>query len=127
MVDALHAAGIEVIPSLDLTFTADGVDAHPTTVSLRGLDHAAYYRPNGVLNCGHPAVQDLVATALRRWALDFGVDGFCFLNAENMTQGEAMGGRGALFGGHRFDETSMEKSPQAQPYSSLNLIIYNWN
>ena len=88
MVHALHAAGIEVIPSLDLTFTADGVDAHPTAVSLRGLDNAAYFRPNGVVNCGHPAFQEVVRRALRHWALQFGVDGFCFVNAENMAQGK---------------------------------------
>lgn len=87
MVHALHAAGIEVIPTLDLTFTADGVDAHPTAVSLRGLDHAAYFRPNGVVNCGHPALQDVVRRAMRYWAVQFGVDGFCFVNAENMAQG----------------------------------------
>jgi isoamylase len=86
MVHALHAAGVEVIPSLDLTFTADGVDAHPTGVSLRGLDNASYFRPNGVVNCGHPAFQALVQRATRHWALQFGVDGFCFINAENMAQ-----------------------------------------
>jgi len=86
MVRTLHAAGIEVIASIDPTFTADGVDVHPTTVSLRGLDHAAYFRPNGVLNCGHPAVAELLTTALRRWTLDFGFDGFCFMNAENLVQ-----------------------------------------
>jgi pullulanase/glycogen debranching enzyme len=86
MVHALHAAGVEVIPSLDLTFTADGVDAHPTGVSLRGLDNASYFRPNGVVNCGHPAFQALVHRATRYWALQFGVDGFYFLNAENMAQ-----------------------------------------
>lgn len=86
MVHALHAAGVEVIPSLDLTFTADGVDSHPTGVSLRGLDNAAYFRPNGVVNCGHPAFQSLIHRATRYWALQFGVDGFCFLNAENMAQ-----------------------------------------
>ena len=86
MVHALHAAGIEVIPSIDLTFTADGIDAHPNAVSLRGLDHASYFRPNGVINCGHPVVHNLVRTALHRWTAQFGVDGFCFIHAENMTQ-----------------------------------------
>lgn len=86
MVHALHAAGVEVIPSLDLTFTADGIDSHPTGVSLRGLDNASYFRPNGVVNCGHPAFQALIHRATRYWALQFGVDGFCFLNAENMAQ-----------------------------------------
>lgn len=89
MVAALHAAGIEVLPSLDLAFTAEGTDEAPNTMSLRGLDHSAYFRANGVLNCGHPAVGEVVGAALRRWARDFGVDGFCFANAENMAQGES--------------------------------------
>lgn len=86
MVHALHAAGIEVMTAFDVTFTADGVDAHSTAVSLRGLDHAAYYRLNGVLNCGHPAVHSLLTGAMRHWVLHYGMDGICFFNAENMTQ-----------------------------------------
>ena len=33
---------------MDLTFTAEGTDAHPSSLSLRGLDYGAYYRKNGV-------------------------------------------------------------------------------
>jgi pullulanase/glycogen debranching enzyme len=87
MVAKLHEAGIEVIVGVDLTFTSDGTDANPHGVSLRGLDHAAYYRPNGVINCGSPAAQALLIAALRRWTRDFGVDGFCFFSAENLTHG----------------------------------------
>ena len=35
-------------PQVDLTFTAEGTDAHPSTLSLRGLDYGTYYRKNGV-------------------------------------------------------------------------------
>lgn len=35
---------------VDLTFTAEGTDAHPSSLSLRGLDYGAYYRSNGVSN-----------------------------------------------------------------------------
>ncbi len=31
---------------VDFTFTAEGTDAGPNTLSFRGLDHAIYYRPN---------------------------------------------------------------------------------
>jgi hypothetical protein len=86
MVAALHAAGVEVLPSLDVAFTAEGTDAAPAALSLRGLDHSAYFRANGVLNCGSPAVGGLLTAAMRRWARDFGVDGFCLLNAENLAQ-----------------------------------------
>ena len=74
-------------PQFDLTFTAEGTDATPSTLSLRGLDYAAYYRRNGVLNCGHPAARAYVLRALHHWARE-GADGFVFINAENMAQGE---------------------------------------
>eukprot|EP00887_Chlorella_sp_A99_P002052 scaffold18.g2052.t1 len=86
MVSGLHEAGVEVIAQFDFAFTAEGTDAQPTTLSLRGLDHAACYRHNGVLNCGHAAVRDMLMSALRSWAQEYGLDGFCFINAENMVQ-----------------------------------------
>lgn len=88
MVARLHAAGIEVIVAMDTTFVADGTDdASSPCVSLRGLDYPAYFRPNGVMNFGSPSVQSLLLSAMRRWTKDFGVDGFLFLNAENLSQG----------------------------------------
>ena len=42
-VDALHAAGIRVILDVVLNHTGES-DVHGTTLSLRGLDHALYYR-----------------------------------------------------------------------------------
>lgn len=33
---------------VDLTFTAEGTDQHPSSVSLRGLSYGSYYRSNGV-------------------------------------------------------------------------------
>lgn len=33
---------------MELTFTAEGTDGHPNTLSLRGLDYGSYYRSNGV-------------------------------------------------------------------------------
>ncbi len=86
MVDCLHTAGIEVLLTIDLTFTAEGSDDHPNPISWRGLDNESYYRANGVLNCGNPVMQEHVIRALRHWAVDLGVDGFEFLYAENMVQ-----------------------------------------
>ncbi|PSC72831.1 60S ribosomal export NMD3-like [Micractinium conductrix] len=83
MVSTLHAAGIEVIVTLEVTFTAEGTDSHPNPLSLRGLDYGSYYRSNGVLNCGDPATRDYLLRVLRHWAGE-GVDGFCFMNAENL-------------------------------------------
>lgn len=85
MVASLHAAGIEVLLMVDLTFTAEGTDASPHTLSLRGLDYASYYRSNGVLNCGDPSTRQYLLDLLYHWAGE-GVDGFCFINAENLVQ-----------------------------------------
>ena len=53
-----------------------------------------------VLNCGHAAVRAMLLSTLRCWALGYGIDGFCFVNAENMAQGESLGliGRACLLG-----------------------------
>ncbi|KAL4447190.1 hypothetical protein ABPG77_007223 [Micractinium sp. CCAP 211/92] len=85
MVSQLHEAGIEVYLMLELTFTAEGTDTQPNTLSLRGLDYGSYYRSNGVLNCGDPSMRQYLLHVLHHWAGE-GVDGFCFINAENLVQ-----------------------------------------
>lgn len=86
MTDTLCALGINVIITLDLTFTAEGSDEDPHVMSWRGLDYGNYYRDNGVLNCGKPVLQEHIIRALRHWMLDLGVAGFEFIYAENMVQ-----------------------------------------
>ncbi len=90
-VDALHAAGIEVILDVVFNHTGEGDERGPT-LSLRGLDNASYYvcdphRPGGYRNlsgCGNtlaawtPQVGALIVDALRFWAGEVGVDGFRF-------------------------------------------------
>lgn len=86
---ALRAAGIGVI--LDVVFNHTGEsDAFGPTLSLRGLDNAAYFRhaPDGrfvndagtgnTLACDHPATRRLVLDALRHFVGRAGVDGFRF-------------------------------------------------
>lgn len=87
----LHAAGIEVILDVVYNHTCEGGEAGPT-LSLRGLDHASYYRlvpgdPRHLVNdtgCGntlnvtHPRVLQMVMDSLRYWATAFHVDGFRF-------------------------------------------------
>jgi len=91
MVRALHAAGIEVILDVVYNHTAEGDQLGPT-LSMRGVDNAAYYRldqANGrhyvdftgcgnTLNVRHPRVLQLLMDSLRYWALDMHVDGFRF-------------------------------------------------
>jgi isoamylase len=86
---ALHGAGLEVILDVVLNHTAES-DADGPTLSLRGLDQAAYYRlgPDGrpvnhtgcgnTLDLAQPLMLRLALDALRHWAVAYGVDGFRF-------------------------------------------------
>jgi glycogen operon protein len=91
MVKALHAAGLEVILDVVYNHTGEGGDAGPT-LSLRGLDNAAYYRlqpgdpsryldftgTGNSLNMLEPHVLQLIMDSLRYWVVDMHVDGFRF-------------------------------------------------
>ena len=91
MVRNLHAAGIEVILDVVYNHTAEGSHLGPT-LSLRGIDNAAYYRlvdeqPRYYMDftgCGNtlhmqnPRVLQLIMDSLRYWVLEMHVDGFRF-------------------------------------------------
>ncbi len=91
MVRALHAAGIEVILDVVFNHTVEGNEAGPT-LSLRGLDNAAYYKlePNqlssyinrtgtgNTIAIGHAMVRNLVIDCMRYWVEQMHVDGFRF-------------------------------------------------
>jgi isoamylase len=91
MVKALHEAGIEVILDVVYNHTAEGDHMGPT-LSLRGIDNAAYYRLSdserwryldytgcgNSLNARHPHSLQLVMDSLRYWILEMHVDGFRF-------------------------------------------------
>jgi isoamylase len=91
MVKALHDAGIEVILDVVYNHTAEGNQLGPT-LSLRGIDNAAYYRVSpsdrryyvdftgcgNTLNMTHPRVLQLIMDSLRYWVLEMHVDGFRF-------------------------------------------------
>ena len=80
MVRALHEAGIEVILDVVYNHTAEGNHMGPT-VSMRGIDNAAYYRlvdddkryymdytgTGNSLNVGHPHSLQLIMDSLRYW------------------------------------------------------------
>ena len=90
-IDALHAAGIEVILDVVLNHTGESDELGPT-VSLRGLDNASYYRLNpdnpsryiDDMGCGNCLALDrapvirLAMDALRTWTRNTGIDGFRF-------------------------------------------------
>ncbi len=91
MVKTLHSAGIEVILDVVYNHTAEGNELGPT-LSLRGIDNAAYYRlspenaryymdftgTGNTLNLRHPRVLQLIMDSLRYWVQEMHVDGFRF-------------------------------------------------
>jgi glycogen operon protein len=91
MVRALHRAGIEVILDVVYNHTAEGNHMGPT-LSLRGIDNAAYYRLvadepryyqdftgcGNTLNMVNPRVLQYIMDSLRYWVLEMHVDGFRF-------------------------------------------------
>jgi isoamylase len=91
MVRALHDWGMEVILDVVYNHTAEGNHLGPT-LSLRGIDNAAYYRLvkdhpryymdytgcGNTLNMLHPQVLQLIMDSLRYWVTEMHVDGFRF-------------------------------------------------
>jgi glycogen operon protein len=91
MVRALHAVGIEVILDVVYNHTAEGNHLGPT-LSMRGIDNAAYYRLSpaqpcyyadftgcgNTLSVRHSRVLQFLMDSLRYWALEMHVDGFRF-------------------------------------------------
>jgi isoamylase len=91
MVAALHDAGLEVLLDVVYNHTPEGNENGPT-LSMRGLDNAAWYRLQhddkaraenwsgcgNTLNVAHPRVTQFVLDSLRFWVKDMGVDGFRF-------------------------------------------------
>jgi isoamylase len=100
MVDALHAAGIEVILDVVFNHTCEGSGTGPT-FCFRGLDNPAYYRLGedprdyvdttgcgNSLNVGDPVTLALIMDSLRYWLTDMGVDGFRFDLAPTLARQE---------------------------------------
>ena len=91
MVDALHAAGLEVVLDVVFNHTAEAGQDGPT-LCFRGLDNPAYYRlepgdPShyidttgcgNSLNVGDPVTLQLIMDSLRYWLTEMRVDGFRF-------------------------------------------------
>jgi len=91
MVATLHAHGLEVVLDVVYNHTPEGSEQGPT-LSMRGLDNAAWYRLahddksrsenwtgcGNTLNVAHPRVTQFVLDSLRYWVHEMGVDGFRF-------------------------------------------------
>jgi isoamylase len=111
MVDALHAAGIEVLLDVVFNHTAEGNHLGPT-FCFRGLDNPAYYRLDPAdpsryvdttgcgnsLNAGDPVTLQLIMDSLRYWLTEMRVDGFRFDLAPTLARQEGVfGTRSAFF------------------------------
>jgi len=91
MVNALHAAGLEVLLDVVFNHTAEAGELGPT-LCFRGLDNPAYYRLDpgdpgryidttgcgNSLNAGDPVTLGLIMDSLRYWLHEMHVDGFRF-------------------------------------------------
>jgi glycogen operon protein len=91
MVNALHAAGLEVLLDVVFNHTAEAGPLGPT-LCFRGLDNAAYYRLDpgdpsqyvdttgcgNSLNAGDPVTLQLIMDSLRYWITEMHVDGYRF-------------------------------------------------
>ena len=88
MVEALHAAGIEIILDVVFNHTSEG-NEQGLTLSFRGIDNAVYYLLDdgaylnysgcgNTMNCNHPLVRDFILDCLRYWVAVMHIDGFRF-------------------------------------------------
>ena len=101
MVRRFHDAGIEVILDVVYNHTVEGGHLG-TTLSLRGIDNASYYRLDphdprhfvndtgcgNTLNMSHPRVLQMVMDSLRHWVVYGEVDGFRFDLATTLARTE---------------------------------------
>jgi isoamylase len=101
MVDALHAAGIEVILDVVFNHSAEADHMGPT-LCFRGLDNPAYYRLDprdpgryidttgcgNSLNAGDTLTLQLIMDSLRYWVTEMHVDGFRFDLAPSLARQE---------------------------------------
>ncbi|MCR5506837.1 MAG: glycogen debranching protein GlgX [bacterium] len=91
MVDAYHAAGLEIIMDVVYNHTPEGNHLGPT-FSFRGIDNAYYYRLvkdnpryyddttgcGNTLNFDNTRVVQMAMDSLRYWSTDMKIDGFRF-------------------------------------------------
>jgi isoamylase len=91
MVNALHAAGLEVLLDVVFNHTCEAGPEGPT-LCFRGLDNPAYYRLEpgdpgryvdttgcgNSLNAGDPVTLQLIMDSLRYWITEMHVDGYRF-------------------------------------------------
>ena len=130
MVQALHAAGLEVLLDVVYNHTAENDEFGPT-LCFRGIDNASYYRLReddrrlyvnetgcgNMLDLRHARVVQMVMDSLRFWAVEMDVDGFRFDLAPILARGE--GGytaQAAFLACARQDPVLAERKLIAEPW-----------
>lgn len=130
MVKSLHSAGIEVILDVVYNHTCEGNQLGPT-LSLRGIDNAAYYIASpdnpryyddftgcgNTLNLEHPRALQMVMDSLRYWVEEMHVDGFRFDLASALArEGGKVENLGGFFDAIRQDPTLNRVKLIAEPW-----------
>ena len=125
-VTTLRAHGIGVILDMVFNHTGESDETGPT-LSLRGLDDAAYARGVGgalindagtgnTLDFSRPAVRDLVLTAMRHFVGTCGVDGFRFDLATVMARGPGFDTAAPIFAEIAGDPLLADRVMIAEPW-----------
>ena len=132
MVDALHAAGIEVVLDVVYNHTAEGGQGGPV-YSYKGIDNSTYYLMTGdsqqpyadysgtgnTVNCVNRAVRKMIIDSMRHW-VRLGVDGFRF----DLASIFARDAEGVL----RFRDPAIFGQISADPdFADLRLIAEPWD
>ena len=132
MIDALHAAGIEVVLDVVYNHTCERGSSGPT-YNLKGIDNSTYYVMSGdagepyadyagtgnTLNCANAAVRKMILDSMRRW-VRLGVDGFRF----DLASIYARDSDGAM----RFDDPPIIGEISADPeFAQIRLIAEPWD
>jgi glycogen operon protein len=101
MVDALHAANIQVILDVVFNHTAEG-GADGPVINFKGLSNEVFYHLDpldrrryldftgcgNTVQCNHPQVTAFIVHCLEHWVERFGVDGFRFDLASVFVRGD---------------------------------------
>ena len=131
MVEALHAAGLEVL--LDVVFNHTGEGSHMgPTLCFRGLDNPAYYRlvpgdlrryvdttgTGNSVNADHPTCLRMITDSLRYWVSEMHVNGFRFDLATTLAREQ---------GGFDRLATFLEIIAQDPVISQIKLIAEPWD
>ena len=127
-IDALHAAGIEVILDVVYNHTAEEGKSGPT-YSFRGIDNKTFYRSvvddfyEDVTGCGNtldtrrPFVTRMIIDSLHWWSQVIGVDGFRFDLTTALARGSnGIDPHGALISAIAADPILRERKIIAEPW-----------